>query len=277
MKQPTPALHNPQQALQAMAGFSRAKIVSQLSDGPTNASYRVERGSEQYVMRLDKPDVTGLGLDRTNERRVNEVAAAAGLAPQPLHFDPAAGISLRRFISGQSWARSDLLAPGNLQRLAGVLQKLHGLPPVGNVFEPAVAARRYATQIGTAAAAAIAGKAEEIASKIRSYTAAGCLCHNDLVCQNVLEGERLILIDWEYAGIGDPYFDLAVVVRHHNLDRTSANILLDAWLGQAARARETTHLSLQCEFYGCLLQLWEQLPATGNTKNLRNPQPPGGC
>ena len=277
MKQAAPSLHNPQQALQAVAGFSRAKIVSQLSDGPTNASYRVEQGSEQYVMRLDKPDVTSLGLDRTNERRVNEVAAAAGLAPRPLHFDPEAGISLRRFIAGQSWNRSDLLAPGNLQRLAGVLQKLHGLPPVGNVFEPAVAARLYATQIGTAAAAAIAARAEKIATKISSYTARGCLCHNDLVCQNVLEGERLILIDWEYAGIGDPYFDLAVVARHHGLDRASANVLLDAWLGHAARERDTTHLTLQCEFYGCLLQLWQQLPATDNSKNLRTPQPPGDC
>jgi len=277
MKQPAPLLRTLPQALQAIPGFSGAKIVSQLSDGPTNASYLVEQGGEQYVVRLDKPDVASLGLDRANEQCINEVAAAAGLAPPPLHFDPEAGICLRRFISGHSWNRSDLLRPGNLQRLAGVLQKLHGLPPAGTVFEPAVAARRYATQIGTAAAAAIAARAEKIASEINAYSVVGRLCHNDLVCQNVLEGERLILIDWEYAGVGDPYFDLAVVVQHHGLDRSSASVFLDAWLGQAATARETSHLSLQCDFYSCLLQLWEQLSATEKSKNLKNPQPPGGC
>jgi thiamine kinase-like enzyme len=277
MKQPDSLLRTLDQALEAIPGFSGAKIFSQLSDGPTNASYRVEQGGEQYVLRLDKPQAASLGLDRANEKRVCEVVAAAGLAPPPLYFDPAAGICLRRFISGRSWHRSDLLMPGNLQRLAGVLQKLHSLPPAGNVFEPAVAARRYATQIGTAAAAAIAGRAQEIAAEIKTYSTAGCLCHNDLVCQNMLEGERLILIDWEYAGIGDPFFDLAVVVRHHGLDRSSASVLLEAWLGQPATERATRHLSLQCDFYSCLLQLWEQLSATNTSINLKNPQPPGGC
>jgi aminoglycoside phosphotransferase (APT) family kinase protein len=160
MKQPAPWLRTPDQALEAIPGFSGAKIVSQLSDGPSNASYRVEQGGEQYVLRLDKPEAASLGLDRANEKRVCEVVAAAGLAPPPLHFDPAAGVCLRRFLSGRSWDRSDLLTPGNLQRLAGVLQQLHSLPAAGNVFEPAVAARRYATQVGTAAAADIAERAE---------------------------------------------------------------------------------------------------------------------
>ena len=43
------------------------------------------------------------------------------------------------------------------------------------------------------------------------------LCHNDLVHSNIIDGDPVRLIDWEYSAVGDPYFDLAIVVRHHQL------------------------------------------------------------
>ena len=45
-------------------GFETASVLADLSDGPTNASYRVERGGADFVLRVDKPAATELGLDR---------------------------------------------------------------------------------------------------------------------------------------------------------------------------------------------------------------------
>jgi len=242
--------------LETVPGFSGAVVRSQLSDGPTNASYLVEQGGERYVLRLDKPEASRLGLDRGNEKRVCEMVAGSGLAPVPVYFDAEAGIYLRCFLPGRSWNRTDLVAPGNLQRLARVLKILHSLPTDGADYEPVAATRRYARQLDTPSAASIAERAEIIARKIGARPETRALCHNDLVCQNVLEGERLFLIDWEYAGIGDPFFDLAVVVQHHGLDTESARGFLDAYLGRSASAQEIEHFNLQCKFYACLLQLW---------------------
>ncbi len=52
------------------------------------------------------------------------------------------------------------------------------------------------------------------------------------------------------------FFDLAVVVQHHALDPALSRGFLDAYLGRPAVRWDKKQLALQCEFYACLLQLW---------------------
>jgi len=236
-----------------MAG---AKLLGRLSDGPTNASFLAESDGRQYVLRLDKPGAVELGLNRLNEYRVAKAVSEAGLAPQPIFIDPGEGVYLRRFLQGRNWTIPDLDSPVNLDRLADLLRNLHGLPPVGDAFDPLAAARRYAVQLDSDESRMILGKAERLMGEIIEDSPGQALCHNDLVCQNILEGEPLMLIDWEYAGIGHPFFDLAVVVQHHALGPALRDGFLESYLGRPAAAGEQAHLELQCQFYACLLQLW---------------------
>jgi thiamine kinase len=245
------------QILDAIPGFAGARIEAQLSDGPTNASFLLERAGEQYVLRLDKPDALKLGLNRDSENRICKVVADAGLAPEPLHFDPEAGIYLRRYLPGRSWDVSDLSTPDNLRRLARLLSTLHKQPRIGAGFDPLAAARRYSGQLDSERGRSILHDCEDLMKEINEESPLPTLCHNDLVCQNILEGKKLVLIDWEYAGIGNPFFDLAVVARHHGMDEESVRYFLDSYLGRPAAAREIRHLGLQCVFYAGLLELWD--------------------
>ncbi len=231
-------------------------MESRLSNGPTNASYLLEKSGQRFVLRLDKPEARKLGLDRVNENQVCEALAEAGLALSPIHFDPVAGVYLRRFIPGRSWTASDLAVAANRERLAGLLRRLHRVEPVGKDFDPLAAARRYAAQSGDERARTILREAESLAAELASEPCARVICHNDLVCENVLEGQQLMLIDWEYAAIGDPFFDLAVVVRHHDLDEPAAMNFLAAYLGREVGQCDSQRLARQCAFYHCLLQLW---------------------
>jgi thiamine kinase len=235
-----------------------ARSVERLMDGPTNASYLVERNGEQFVLRLDKPEAARLGLNRENERVVCQAIAEAGLTPPYLHFDPAAGVALRPFITGRSLCRDDLLEPRMLQRLADVLRRLHRLPAVGAPFDAAGAVRRYAAQLANPEAAALAEQAAGLLAGIGRHSAAPALCHNDLVAENMLDTEEggLQLIDWEYAAIGDPYFDLAVVARHHDLAPSLSQLLIEAYLQRAPSREESARFALQCRFYDALLALW---------------------
>ena len=244
--------------LQGLPGMSGARLVRRLADGPTNASYLVEQGAEAYVLRLDKAATRPLGLDRHNERSVCRAIAAAGLTPAYLHFDVAAGICLRPFVAGRSLCRDDLDDPGMLERLAAVLRRLHRLPPIGARFDPAAAVRRYSTQLATPQAAALAEQAAGLLTEIKRYAVAPALCHNDLVAENLLETAQgeLMLIDWEYAALGDPYFDLAVVARHHGLTDSLARHFLEAYLQRAPSQEESERFALQCRFYESLLTLW---------------------
>jgi thiamine kinase len=244
--------------LQRLPGMGGACLVEQLADGPTNASYLVERDAERWILRVDKTEARVLGLDRANERIVCEAIAAAGLTPPYRYFEGAEGVSLRPFIAGRSLRRDDLLEPRTLQRLADVLRRLHRLPPVGVGFDVAGAVRRYATQLATPQAAALAGQATGLLAEIGHYSRSPALCHNDLVAENMVQTAQgdLLLIDWEYAALGDPTFDLAVVVRHHELDPPLSQVLIEAYLQRGPSEEESARFALQCRFYDILLALW---------------------
>ena len=111
-------MRNVRAILGGMPGFETAAVRAVLSDGPTNASYRVERNGMDLVLRVDKPAAAELGLDRSAERQVLQALAVAGLAEAPLFSDTAGGIMLRRFVPGRTWTREDITRPDALARLA---------------------------------------------------------------------------------------------------------------------------------------------------------------
>jgi thiamine kinase-like enzyme len=66
---------------------------------------------------------------------------------------------------------------------------------------------------------------------------APCLCHNDLLNANFLDDGRLRILDWEYAGMGDPFFDLANFAVNHEFSEEQEALLLQAYFGEATPAR----------------------------------------
>lgn len=249
-------LADAERAVTVIPDFQSAKVETRLSDGPTNASFLVENKGQLFVLRLDKPGARELGLNRANEQFIMRSVARAGLAPEPVYSDLQAGVFLRHFLQGRSWSEADLSCPANLRRLASRLIELHRLPPAGDHFDPLAAARRYQARLGTRESLALLQRAERQMGKIDARQPSQVICHNDLVCRNIVEGEALMLIDWEYAAVGDPFFDLAVVVQHHGLGAESAEQFLRAYQQESFSTDAISHLQLQCRFYQSLLQLW---------------------
>jgi thiamine kinase len=259
---------NLQRVLDRIPGFSGATVEQQLSDGPTNASYLLARAGQLFVLRIDKKAARELGLDRLNEQRVYQAVSVAGMAPAMVYSNLSEGIVVRPYLPGRSWTADDLASFAQLQRLGCLLRRLHGLPPVGTAFDPLGAARRYAGPMADTQPAShvedLLRRMEQLAHDSKKFPGPAVLCHNDLVCQNVLEGESLALIDWEYAAIGDPFFDLAVVLQHHQLDDSAADVLLRSYFEREATADELSHLAQQRDFYQCLLELWRHKLGNGN-------------
>lgn len=247
-------MKDPRLLLETIPGFAGARVLSQLSDGPSNNSYEVEQGGDSFVLRIDKSAAVQLGLNRHAEKQVCLRLAEAELVPQPVYYDAGAGVYLRRFVPGRTWARQDLDDPRKLERLAILLREVHSLSPAGIPFEPLLAAARYAKQMDTPEASLLYDEAARYFTAFEPLSPV--LCHNDLVCQNMIENEKLQLIDWEYAGVGDPFFDLAVVVQHHELEKGLARHFLDAYLQEEAPEADIIRLEAQCRFYQSLLNLW---------------------
>lgn len=234
-----------------------ARVVGELAGGPASASYLVERDADRWVLRLDTDVPTGLGLDRSAEASVlghiyKESETAIG--PRLEFFDAAEGIQLTRYIAGTPWTERDVAAPENLQRLAGLLKRVHSLGAVGRPFALHDKISGYADIVGTATATDQARKIRALLQELDRGDA--CLCHNDVVAANVIDGDRLYLVDWEYAAVGDPMFDLAIVAQHHELSRVARDALLAAYFGQAADA-DFRRLNDWCRVYDGLVRLWQ--------------------
>ncbi len=235
--------------------LAHAGVLQKLSGGFVNDSWLVADHGKRMVVRLDTPLARKLGLDRQGELRVLETVAAAGIGPDLIWAEPAAGVLVTAYIPGPVWNEKSMLDLAGLEQLAATLRRLHSLPAAVPDFNPAQAALTYARGIGTTAAVELAEKAVHLARHLLAPDHRRSLCHNDLVYSNIIGSNPVRLIDWEYAAVGDPLFDLAVVVRHHQLPASVTTGFLRACLG-VPDAQTSERFNAFCDLYDLLSALW---------------------
>jgi thiamine kinase-like enzyme len=216
--------------------------TSFLAGGITNQNYRVDVAGESFVLRIGGANTDLLGINRDYEYAATVAAAGLGLAPEVIHFIRPEGYLVTRFIPGQPLPPEVMGQPENISRVALALQQIHALPPIPATFSPFRTVEEYsriAHQYGVIFPdnfdRLLAGKAEiEAAFLQRPFTPV--LCHNDLLNENFLDDGQLRILDWEYAGMGDPFFDLANFAVHHGFTAEQETKLLQTYFGQASPA-----------------------------------------
>ena len=229
--------------------------IEELHGGLSNRTFKVTHRDTDFVLRLDATHTGAFQLNRGLEAAINRNAATAGLAPQVVFADPAAGILLSEYLHGKIWSRLSFDDYRNLDALAESLRRVHALPLCGVLLNVKAVAGFYAGKLPSAEGSyAFARRCEEI---IAGMPESGrvCCCHNDVIAQNIIATPKLKLLDWEYACDNDPLFDLASVVAYHDLDQALADALLDAYAGGAdGELRE--RLSEQIRIYDAIHWLW---------------------
>ncbi len=222
--------------------------VEPLGGGITNHNFKVVVGGEAFVLRIGGKDTELLGIDRRDEHEASLVAARAGIAPEVVRFLEPEGYLVTRFVGGRPIPPEELRRPENLERAARLLRTLHEgeeIPARFDSFRVVEAYRDEAARHGVDPPSAYA-EAKKLAGAIEA-TRAGvpvCPCHNDLLNANFIDdGERLWLVDWEYAGMGDRFLDLANFAVNHELGPAEDRLLLDAYFG-AVRDEDLGALTL---------------------------------
>jgi thiamine kinase-like enzyme len=226
----------------------RDAVFEVLGGGITNHNIKVSLDGDTYVLRIAGQDTGLLGIDRGVEHEATRVAAALGIGPEVVAFIEPEGWLVTRFIVGRIPSPEAMHEPATLARIGAALRLIHAGPPVALRFDSFQVVETYletALERGAETPAAW-DWAHDIAVRIgRARTGAPfCLCHNDLLNANFIDDdERLRIVDWEYAGMGDPYFDLANFSVNHELDPTQRRVLLQAYAGEA-RDEEVSALEL---------------------------------
>jgi len=219
-----------------------------LGGGITNHNVKVELDGDAYVLRIVGKDTNLLGIDRSVELAATVAAAAVGVGPEVVTFVEPEGWLVTRFLSGEIPRLERVREPDMLARVAEALRAVHGgrtIPGRFDSFRVVEIYRETALARGGTIPEAYEW-AHGIAQRIELLRGDVELrpCHNDLLNANFLDdGERLRIVDWEYAGMGDPFFDLANFSINHELDEEARHALLEAYFGEV-RAQDKRALEL---------------------------------
>ncbi len=234
--------------LPGWAGAASVRVTP-LEGGITNENHRVEVDGEAFVVRLGGRQAELLGIDRHREAAATSAAARLGVGPEVVWARPEEGVLVTRFVSGRVLTPADLHDPAILARVVHALAQVHGGPPIAGRFSPfrtVEAYREVATRHGVALPPAFDDWLA-LGHRIEAVLPPGesVPCHNDLLAANLIdEGNRIRILDWEYAAMGDPFFDLGNLASNAELGPAEERRLVALYGGRDADEPALTRLAL---------------------------------
>ena len=228
--------------LDRVPGWSgRPRTAEPLEGGITNRNFRVAVDGESFVVRVPAESGSLLGIDRRVERDASRLAAAAGVGPDVIAFVEPEGVLVTRFIEGKPVRDHAIHDPVMLGRIALSLRRIHQAGSIAARFSPFRVVEAYALTTARHGGRLPAAheRAHEIAVAIERALSPqpAVLCHNDLLNANFIDdGVSIRIVDWEYAGMGDRFFDFGNFAVNHQLTEDDEASLLMAYFGRVASA-----------------------------------------
>ena len=244
----------PRQRAAGLAFWSGPVEPVPLAGGITNTNFTVEDRGRRYVVRIGD-DIPVHHVSRRAELAAARAAHAAGIAPEILHAEP--GALVMPWIEGRTLAPEDVRDPAMLARIMPLLRRCHG--EVGRHLEgPAPlfwvfhVCRDYARTLERGGSRmvpelprlmAMNDRLEELVGEIRLVFG-----HNDLLAANILDdGQRLWLLDWEYAGFNSPLFDLGGLASNSELPPEQEELLLRSYFdGRVTTDLRRRYAAMRC-------------------------------
>ncbi len=236
-----------QEAIARIPFLAEAKDIktTPLSGGITNLNYKIDTDGKSYVLRITGADTDLLGIKRNVEHQANLEAGKLGIAPEVMYFIEPEGYLLTRFINGKRLPPEEITRPDNIRRVVRKVRLFHTNAPrldgEFNVFRRV----EMLTEVSTRNNCKFPFDFDWMMQKMRQVEEAllkspyiPTPCHNDLLNLNWLDedvpGEigEVRLLDWEYAGMGDIFFDLGNFCHHHRLNDDLVRLLLLEYFGE---------------------------------------------
>jgi thiamine kinase-like enzyme len=235
--------------------------VSMLPGGLSNTNYLVSADGEMFVVRHGCNNAESLGIDRRHEEAAARLAHDAGFAPEVVSFIQPGGHAVIRYLPDATPPTiEEFTAPEMVVRVALRMRDVHALESIGGEFDPFAVIERWRAILDERRSP-LPDRLDALLDLVAIAEAERrplardelVLCHNDPYHLNFLDDGDLWLIDWEYAGMGDPLYDLAGVGL--NLDREGRDLLLRSYYGEVT-AELRHRLDLMIPVFLCWNTMW---------------------
>jgi thiamine kinase-like enzyme len=207
-----------------------------LSGGITNHNFRVTLGSSEYVLRMHGSNTDLLRIDREAERLASDAAAALGIAPAVVAaFEDCL---VTRFVSCEPVSPHEIavrvgeiaLALRRLHESSAVLPTRFWVPELLDDYALTLSARGCTLPRAYFDALAVSARIAAVLAPWRPRP-----CHNDLLAGNIIcsrPDRGLLIVDWEYAGMGHPCFDLGNLSVNNDFQEIDDERLLSSYYGE---------------------------------------------
>jgi thiamine kinase-like enzyme len=220
------------------------RVVEPLPGGLTNKNYKVSTPAGTYVVRHSKPSSSdALAVDRRAEYENSVRAAAAGVGPPVVEFLPDDCLLVIGFLEGETLSDEHLQTRGMLPRVAEACRRLHAGPAFVNRFDMFELQPDYLARVQQRGFRLPPGYLDHVATVQRIRLALAIQpvdlrpCHNDLLAANFIDDGRTVsIIDYEYSGNNDPYFELGNIWSECHLTLDQLEELVVAYDGSTSRS-----------------------------------------
>ncbi|WP_187829640.1 phosphotransferase [Labrys sp. KNU-23] len=219
--------------------------IEPVAGGLTNRNLLITALQGRFVARI-AGDNAAHDIDRAAEQAATRAAAACGLGPDLVWAEP--GLMILRHIEGRTLGSADFADQTKLRRVLELLNRVRRELPDqyrGPLRDrsPFAILEHYAKKLSAEPNRwrRAADRYRPLLARLAARLAAmpSGFAHNDIHGDNIIDdGRRLWLVDWEYAGQGQPLVDLASLVNNAGLDGEAAHICLVDWLGRPPTAEE---------------------------------------
>lgn len=254
--------------LQRIPQFASAKSIEikELVGGITNKNYKITVDGESFVLRMGGNETKYLGIDRKVEYECSLLASKIGIAPEPTAFLEPEGYIVARFISGKGIPAEEIGTEENIKRVLESMKAYHALSFFPGSFSPFRVAEEY-KKTALSFNVKLPEKMDWHLEKSREIEKAMYRreplklrpCHNDLLNGNFIDdGTRIRILDWEYAGMGDIFFDLGNFAVQHEFNDEQDEILLRAYFGKPTYSQQA-HLKLMKIMSDLREAMWSQV------------------
>lgn len=202
--------------LRDVLSLTHAATLERHPAGVVNSVYRLKDNNRTYAVKWVGDD-TFSGVDRFQQYVLQQQLAERGVAPKPIWLSDDELIWVEDW-EDNSESHTSQRTP---QALAYVLAHIHSLPITSkplNLYERWL---HYIQVAGLSEGDKLYESAMQLrlsAMKSERDSDEQVLCHNDLFAHHILQATTPVIVDWEYAAMGNRYFDVAACAKINGMD-----------------------------------------------------------
>ena len=231
--------------------------ITDTKKGLTNRNYRVKTKNRDVIVRIPYANTTQI-VHRDHEDKAMALVEASGINLPTVYFDAKTGLKITDTVL-DLLTFSEYTGDDKIVRTANLMRKLHGLNTcIGEDFNPIARYWMYRKQVKQALVED--QKADIILNNIQQLQRPYTLCHNDWVPGNICFTQTQdYLIDYEYAGDNDPFFDVMSFVTENDLSQTEIDEFIVAYFEREPTLSEKDDLFNYQQFHNLLWCTWASM------------------